>query len=226
MNASLQAPASRPVSSNQAGLHPRLDEVVLRHLHHPWQQPVPAHTRQAFLDLQRLLQPGEEHRLVLDSGCGNGEGSRALAARHPGLLVIGVDQSAHRLARVGAAVQPRREGDLIWVRAELAAFWQLAVAAGWRLQAHYLLYPNPWPKATQLQRRWHAHPVFPLLLTLGGVLELRSNWQDYVQEFARALQLAGRPAPRVEELAAQEPLTPFERKYAGSGHALWRLVTS
>jgi hypothetical protein len=55
---------------------------------------------------------------------------------------------------------------------------------------------------------------------------LRSNWQDYVQEFARALQLAGRPAPRVGELAAQEPLTPFERKYAGSGHALWRLVTS
>lgn len=186
---------------------------------------------------------GPDHPVVLDAGCGTGQGTRRLSARHREALVVGVDRSAARLARVGAAGTPRLEGNALWLRADLATFWRLALAARWPVTHHYLLYPNPWPKSAQLGRRWHGHPVFPSLLALGGRLVLRSNWAIYVDEFALAVGLVtgrkparrrfevvidaedGDSARRAEgEASAREaPLTPFERKYAASGHALWTM---
>ncbi len=85
---------------------------------------------------------------------------------------------------------------------------------------HYLLYPNPWPKAKHLQRRVHGHASFAWLSGLGGRVELRSNWQLYVEEFGMAMHLAGRRG-YVSRLMAEFPLTAFERKYRDSGHRLW-----
>src|SRR5574337_1283396 len=99
-----------------------------------------------------------------------------------------------------------------------------AFEVGLRLARHYLLYPNPWPKIGHLGRRWHAHPVFPTLLRLGGVLECRSNWRVYVEELAFALEQATGRAVPWEEFDAASPLTPFERKYRDSGQTLYRLA--
>lgn len=166
---------------------------------------------------------------MLDSGCGTGTSTRTLAAMHPDCLVIGIDRSLSRLSRLGQSAFPFRQDNAIWVQAELASFWRLALEAGWRLHHHYLLYPNPWPKPGQLQRRWHAHPVFPRILALGGVLELRSNWRIYAEEFRQALLLA-RPGMeiRLESAVSEQDWegieTPFGLKYARSGHRLYRLV--
>ena len=216
---------SRPVFSSQTGVHQRLDTVLQRHRERLWQAPLHGPSEQAFAQLEQWRsQQGCTQPLVLDSGCGTGLSTQRLAARHPDALIIGIDQSAARLRRVGAHEQPRASGRVLWVRAELATIWRLARAADWPLQHHYLLYPNPWPKPAHLQRRWHAHPVFGTLLALGGRLELRSNWQIYVLEFARALERLGQaPEPMQTYLPAGQPLTPFEEKYAASGHDLWRL---
>ena len=89
---------------------------------------------------------------------------------------------------------------------------------------HCIFYPNPWPKAEHLGRRWHGHPRFADLLRLGGRLELRTNWPVYAQEFAHALQVAGHAATLGVVAAPEaEPISPFERKYALSGHTLWLL---
>ena len=92
------------------------------------------------------------------------------------------------------------------------------------MKAHFLLYPNPWPKPGHLRRRIHGHPAFPLLVALGGRIELRSNWQLYVEEFGLAMSLSGRPGA-ICRIDAVSPLTLFERKYRDSGHALWSFVT-
>jgi tRNA (guanine-N7-)-methyltransferase len=159
--------------------------------------------------------------LVLDSGCGTGASTAELARRHPGAQVLGVDRSAHRLAR---APEPR--GGLLCIRARLEDVWRLLCHSGERPVRHYLLYPNPWPKPRHLIRRWPAHPVFPTLLKLGGVLTLRSNWRIYLEEAAEALRRHGRRGSRVVSFRADMPLTPFERKYARSGHALYDLTLS
>ena len=54
------------------------------------------------------------------------------------------------------------------LRAELSDFFTLvAYQSDWVVHSHYLLYPNPYPKSKHLKRRWHGHPIFPVLLALG-----------------------------------------------------------
>lgn len=215
---------SRSVNSTQSGPHPSLQQLVGKHLRHDWRQPIADHNRVAFQQcLSWRSERGISRPLLLDSGCGTGRASRYLAERHPDALVIGLDQSAARLKRGEERFGPTPE-NLLLVRAECADIWRLMVDAGWQVAQHFLLYPNPWPKPGHLQRRWHGHPVFPQLLALSEVVELRSNWETYVQEMGAALSLAGRPA-EIAPIQADTPLTDFEEKYRDSGHALWRLVS-
>ena len=100
----------------------------------------------------------------------------------------------------------------------------MLLEAGIRPIQHWLLYPNPWPKPAQLARRWHGHPVFPSLLALGGTLILRSNWRIYAEEFALAARLCGAATSAVVSFRPVDPLSPFERKYAASGHELFQVT--
>jgi tRNA (guanine-N7-)-methyltransferase len=137
--------------------------------------------------------------------------------------VVGVDQSSDRIGRDKTLLARRIPDNLIWVRADLVDFWRLLAEQGIRLARHCLFYPNPWPKAHHLMRRWHAHPVFPVFAALGGVIECRTNWAVYAEEWSFALgRLAGH-APRVEIFVPKSPITPFERKYHASGHVLYRI---
>lgn len=213
---------SRIPRSAQAQAHQQLPARVLKHLAQPFRKPFTEVNRAAF---DSALQGWDgQAPLLLDAGCGVGHSTIALARAWPQHWVIGVDQSQDRLERrkpYPAALMPR---NLVFVRADLVDFWRLLDAAGLRLARHYLLYPNPWPKIGHLGRRWPAHPVFPFIVRLGGVLEVRSNWAVYIEEFALALQLArGGEAVPWGEFDADPPLSAFERKYHDSGQRLYRL---
>src|SRR5699024_10709576 len=205
-----------------------LVELVKRHMAHPWQGAIATHTEEAFAALaawRRHTDPAAP--LILDSGCGTARSSVALAKQHPGHLVVGVDQSADRLARAERRF-PQRPANLLLLRAEAADLWRLMAAEQWQLAKHYVLYPNPWPKAAHVARRWHRHPDWRALLQLGGLLHCRSNWQIYVQEMAVALNAVGRRAEvvplQINMAGAHEALTDFEEKYTLSGHSLWQLT--
>ncbi|MDR1889380.1 MAG: methyltransferase domain-containing protein [Zoogloeaceae bacterium] len=212
---------SRPVTSRQSAPHPDLEAVLTRHFGHSFQKPISAYNHAAFVRATEVWREWNPRApLILDAGCGVGWSTARLARAHPDCFVMGVDQSAHRLAR--ARAQPGTlPANLVFIRANLVDFWRELADAGITLSRHYLLYPNPWPKPAHLRRRWHAHPVFPTLLQLGGVLECRSNWKIYIDELALALRYAG-CHPDVRSYAPEgEYLTPFERKYSESGQSLW-----
>lgn len=207
---------SRTVSSSQHSSHPRLPEVVARHLAHPDRAPIAGHDRAAFAQLQAA---SHQHggKLIFDSFCGTGVSTRQLAQRYPDCLVAGIDKSADRLAR---HIGPASDNYLL-LRADCYSIWRLAAAARWQLHRHYLLYPNPWPKPGHLQRRVQGNAALRALLQLGGAVELRSNWQVYVEEFGLALHLAGCRG-RVQQISPTTPLTAFEAKYQRSNHSLWQ----
>lgn len=216
---------STPVASSQSGLHPRLDDVVRRHLTHDYRRPVSARGLAIFESLRPWLERQHGRPLILDSGCGTGASTRALALNFPEAAVLGADRSIERLSRGGLpnAADVMLDDGLALVRINLEDLWPLLLAAGVRLHQHCIWYPNPSPKPEHLKRRWHAHPLFPCLLALGGALEVRSNWKLYIDEFAQALTVAGRRGV-IEAIESTElPVTPFERKYRDSGQALWRL---
>lgn len=213
---------SRQPTSAQTGMHENLPALLKRHTASSFLKPYADYNRAAFAaSIERHQRVAPAAPLILDACCGVGESSVALARAFPDHYVIGVDQSASRLLR-GKAGGPELPHNLDLVRADLVDYWRLLSDAGIRLARHYLLYPNPWPKIGHLGRRWHGHPVFPVMLALGGVLECRSNWRIYIDEFCFAVQaLSGLPVLGAA-YRPEQPLTPFERKYLASGHTLFR----
>lgn len=212
---------SRLVTSNQPGIHEHLAQVVARHAGSTFLKPISAHTQSAFEQGHATWQ-ASGLPLILDAGCGVGMSTLRLAARFPSHFVLGVDQSSDRLSRELRWEGPR-PANCLTLRADLVDFWRLMLEHRMHPARHYLLYPNPWPKKAQLGRRWHGHPVFPAIVALGGLVECRSNWQTYIDEFAAALmQLTGK-AVATEAVPDDPagPLTPFEEKYRRSGHGLW-----
>lgn len=215
---------SRTIASAQTGAHDHLAARVARHLAEPFRKPIGEPSARAMaLALQAWRRAGDAP-LILDAGCGVGESTLQLARAFPAHFVIGVDQSEKRLTAGKDWWSGEMPENFTWARADLVDVWRILQAEGVPVARHYVLYPNPWPKIGHLGRRWQGHAVFPALAACGDYLECRSNWGIYIEEFAQALALVGRPA-RVEPWQPAQPMTPFERKYAASGHALWRCVS-
>lgn len=217
---------SRIVTSNQPGPHEKIPELVKKYLSTPFKKPISAHTQTAFEEAKQWL--GEDffsgdYALILDSCCGVGESTQRIAKLYPNAKVMGIDKSQARTDKQDKVLS--LPSNAIILRADVIDFWRLAVDEGWKLQAHFLLFPNPYPKSTHVQRRWHASPSFSDILRLGGNLEVRSNWPLYVEEFAIALQVAGHSA-KTQHLEITDPFTAFERKYHLSGQDIWQLKST
>ena len=231
---------SKAIITNQKDIHEKLDEVVQKHLTHPFQKPYQAHTEQAFakmdLRVNEFLDANPQGEVILDACCGVGQSTRILAQQNPQALVIGVDKSAHRINRKVAgrnvegcaeenAYQTRTRNYHL-VRADLNDFYRLVKAANWPVSKHYILYPNPWPKSKHLQRRWHGSAVFPQMTSIGKQFVLRSNWPLYLQEFQQAAKQVNLFGDITELAIEEQPLTPFEAKYQASGQICWQLTLS
>ena len=209
---------SRIVMSNQTGPHERLKETVLKHLAYPTKKPVSDHSKEAFEVFQNWCSQASTP-LIFDACCGVGDSTRNLARQFPDHKVVGVDKSFKRLTTERLGSDPE---NMLLLRADLNDFYRLLVAEEITVERHYILYPNPWPKAAHLGRRWHGAPAFADIARIKGALELRSNWKLYLEEFQIALNIAGHKSKLVE-ISPAEPITPFEAKYQQSGHTLWQL---
>ena len=233
---------ARSVTSNQDDIYKNLEAVVRKYAATTFLRPVADHTREAFEKACDFVRVAGCSEVVLDSGCGTGESTIHLARKFPNLPVIGVDKSAERLTKAGNDHQLKQAvagslelpPNVFWVRAELLDFWRLALekvnAGEWKIVHHALYYPNPWPKESEATRRFHLHPIFPTLLRLSPVTELRTNWEIYAREFKEAARIAGDLLSlnldvEFETFSPENPETAFERKYQAAGQELFKVTT-
>lgn len=219
---------SRPVFSNQKTIHPNLEKLLKRHCESSFQKNILEYNRRAFDSaLEQWQKFSKKAPLILDSVCGTAESTVFWARQNPQCFVFGVEKSQNRLNRQNLFKENLPQ-NCAFVRADVVDFWRLLASHlaenGIFLQRHFLLYPNPYPKSLQLQRRFHGHSVFPFLKMLGGILECRTNWRVYAQEFAFACQFLGAKSVALENFVPEFPVSAFERKYFQSGHLLWRCV--
>lgn len=206
------------IQTAQDTVHPRLVSVVKKHLQYAYQRPPSTGMQHIFAEMYERYH---QYPIILDAGCGRGHSTRLLARQYPQHMVLGLDKSEHRLQHLSEAALP--DNARLW-RVELVDFWLLAKAHQWRFERTYVLYPNPWPKARHLQRRWHAHGVFPALLETAQSLVLRTNWKLYAEEFALAAALAQRGSRAVIslEISQEGPfMSAFERKYVLAGQPVY-----
>lgn len=211
---------SHEIVTNQKGLHDNLVEVVEKHLQHSFRKPYHPRSVEGFKQVELAIASANKP-VIFDSCCGVGDSTINIAKQHSDHFVIGMDKSGHRLNK-NEAYEQHGVDNFMLLRTDLNDFWRLAVDAQLEIAKHYILYPNPWPKSKHLQRRWHGSAVFPAIVTLGGELEMRSNWRLYLDEFAQALSIVGKKS-QVNEFIPQPTITPFERKYQASGQALFKL---
>ncbi len=212
---------SRTINSSQTGIHKNLQGIIEKHRVTRFEKPIAEHTLAAFNSVSACLGRDINKPLIIDSGCGTAMSTRLVAAKYPDAWVIGVDRSIKRLSKQYDDPLPE---NVLLVQADLIDFWRLALQAGWQLKRHLLLYPNPYPKSVHLKRRFHAHPVFSDLLALGGIIELRTNWEIYAAEFCFSANLLSKNCQDVEIIQPVTPLTLFEKKYQESEQTLYRVI--
>lgn len=231
------------IHTNQLGPHEALHRTVMKHLNSEFKRPIAQHTQRAF-DEALLWLSDWQGEVYLDACCGVGESTLSLAKMYPNVRIIGVDKSALRLQKHGSYVHKDAKQDNIKalevknyriIQADLNDFWRLLrntveqrpVQVSWKLSRQFLFYPNPYPKKSQLGKRWHGSAVFPDIIACCSHIEIRSNWRIYLEEFVSAMGILGYQTS-VEPLLIDShnpPITPFERKYAESGQALWTATT-
>ena len=216
---------SRSVESNQDGINEALDGLVDKYLQTTNLKPIQDHTQQAFNEMQKWL--GDYNGpIIFDSCCGVGLSTQQLALNYSDAKIIGIDKSDIRVGKHSHHAQDadNKADNYLILRADVIDFWRLAVQAGITLSRHFLLYPNPYPKKTQVQKRWHGSASFLDLNKLGGILEVRSNWLLYLQECQFVLTKLNRDST-ICLVNDPQPLTMFEKKYQASGQSCYRLVT-
>lgn len=132
-----------------------------KYLHH---SPIPRHTREAFDVFRRWRnRPGARPQLCLDAGCGQAWSSLKLARQLPQCDVVGIDKSEVRLTRNKAfrdeAGLPQQDGNVLLLQADLVPFWRLCWEHGIYPTYQFILYPNPYPKASDMKVRVLAGPM-------------------------------------------------------------------
>jgi len=228
---------ARSISTNQLDVHEDLLTLVHKHQRNHSQKPFAEHTKMAFQIMLDWLQDWHGE-VIIDACCGVGESTARLALAYPNCRIVGVDKSAARLSKQSHyqklvhkdSAQNIEEGltNHINIQADLNDFWRLleqhVAEHPWRIGKQYLLYPNPYPKKTQLQKRWHASSAMKSIVACSSVIEVRSNWLIYLQEFQKAL--ACYDISSNIACVESEPFTPFERKYLASEQVCWQLNTN
>ncbi len=221
---SLERP-SKKVYTNQQGLHKDLLEIIKRYNITSFKRPIPQRAHDNLKNILSWLGPLSLDDVILDLGCGVGESTYHIAIDNPGCAVIGIDKSASRINR-NNQYKKNAPVNMYLLREDVIDIIRLIYTTQelFRVKKIYILYPNPWPKANGIKKRWHGNPIFAFLMSFTCEIEVRSNWKNYLDEFSVAASTYHKKCLEVDSYTPEKIVTPFERKYLNSSHTLFRLI--
>lgn len=150
-----------------------------------------------FLETRRLSWPapweelfGRLAPLWVEIGFGNGRFLLDLANTYPAANLVGVEISQPALRKVQQKVSARALQNVCLVHATAReALWTLFAPD--TIDAAFINFPDPWPKAAHHQRRLVDEPFLHLLasrLRPGANLEIATDHEEYGQVICHHLQ--------------------------------------
>lgn len=165
--------------------------------------------------------------LVVEVGCGAGEWICREARQNPGIYYIGIEQTEVRSGKLVVAAGASAAPNLLPVRADAVLLLD-RICPPASVDTFYFLYPNPYLKARQANRRLLTGPamwVFDRCLKPGGKIYLATNIEHYAAETAASLRHAWGYAVTQHGLITglEAPRTAFERKYRARGEKLFEV---
>jgi tRNA (guanine-N7-)-methyltransferase len=174
------------------------------------------------------LQPTD-----LEIGCGVGLHPIRYGQAHPDRRLIAIEHTSEKFGKFARRLLSHPEiTNVIPVHAD-AISWVTHRVPENVLDRVFLLYPNPYPMARDLNKRWHAMPFMEFLLKrlkVGSTLVLASNelfYADEAEQFFSArsnVENVTRRALTLADTPIQLARTHFERKYLERGETCHELV--
>jgi tRNA (guanine-N7-)-methyltransferase len=170
----------------------------------------------------------------LEIGPGVGWHPITYAKNNPQRRLIAIEHSQARFESFSRRHSTHGLGNLFPVHANAVHWITHHVPAG-KIERIFILFPNPYPKQGQRNKRWHAMPFREQLvqaLAPGGRLLLATNTQSYAEEAAEmlnhtaGLSLVDKLTYSREHERGQKPRTHFEKKYLQRGETCYELVFS
>jgi tRNA (guanine-N7-)-methyltransferase len=195
-----------------------LDALSAKHAIAFTQQPIDA--RAVF---------GRNAPLVLEIGSGMGETTAAIARAQPDTDFIAVEVHGPGVGSLLKRIEAEQIANLRVIRHDAVEVLEQMIADG-SLAGMHLFFPDPWPKKRHHKRRL-VQPAFAALaarkLAPGGYLHAATDWPEYAEQMLAvfaAEPLLVNEASGYAPRPAQRPLTKFERRGLGLGHAVRDLV--
>lgn len=165
----------------------------------------------------------------IEIGCGVGFHPLHYARANPDRLLIAFERTAEKFEKFqGRLAHHDPLPNLVAIHGDAIPWITHGVAPG-TVDRYFLLYPNPYPKESQRNLRFHEMPFFSVIvetLKPGGTLTLATNMDFYrigalekiTKEWGLRLVSEGRIPPGFT------PRTHFEKKYLARGEPCWDLV--
>ena len=181
----------------------------------------------------KVLFPESDRTVDLEIGCGAGYHPIRYAKEHPERTLIAIERTQTRYARFEGRLAGHPEIENILPVNDDAIPWVTHRVPAQSLERIFLLYPNPYPKSAQANKRWHFMPFMKHLLVClkpGGELMMATNRATYAEEAREhmvttwGLSLRRYTVISLADRAGKDALTHFERKYLERGELCHELV--
>lgn len=181
---------------------------------------LPKLSKENYGSVKEITKP-----IVLDIGCGTGHSSLYLANKNPNSIIIGIERTKEKFSKFKRNIKGIE--NIIAINEDAIPFITQFINIS-SVDAVYILYPNPYPKAKQSNKRFHNMPFMSELLRKmkpGGSLTQATNILSYHKEsldmFTNTWEL------HLESNKVVEPGTKrtlFEKKYLERSEKCYELV--
>ena len=184
--------------------------------------PIPINEQQ----WRKQRQP--QQALVIEIGAGVGLHPIQYGLAHPNSMIVAIEKTSEKYQKMQRRLQHHHLDNVYPVQAN-AIQWVSQNLHEEEVDDYFILYPNPYPKASQRNKRFINMPFMQKLwqtLKIGGHLTLATNEDFYYLEAVETWQTL--PFLEVIEIGRVpcdvKPRTHFEKKYLERGEQCWHCV--
>jgi len=167
---------------------------------------------------------GRTAPVVLEIGSGMGETTAEIAHQHPAFDFIAIEVHGPGVGSLLKKIDALGLNNLRVIRHDAVEVLASMIPDG-VLAGIHLFFPDPWPKKRHHKRRLVQPPFATLAarkLARDGYLHAATDWPEYAEQMDAVF--SNEPLLQKADQSKARPITKFERRGIGLGHAVRDLL--